>query len=208
MADSGTRQWPTREEWQAKAEYSVRTLCTRWERIPEGTRFITDAEEAEAIVWAVDAAKRVRPALTAEINRLRALVPDRPEKSRERTAWLCNLPEGRWEVATNLSALEEMRRTVARAARENDWGHIAFTLGRLHRGYARIMLDTGLDDVYERLASLAVAVDARREAEARRLEDEAIAREVALRATDEGWQKELEWRARVERPLITRTPAM
>jgi len=201
---TGRWDWPTREEWQAKAEYHIRTVCTRWERLPADARFITDAEEVEARAWATDAAKRLRPALTAEINRLRALVPDRPAKTRERAAWFYDLPEDRYKVATDLAALEDMRRTVARAAREDGWGHIAFTLGRLYRHYARVMLDAGLDDVCEQLNARVVAVEARRDADARRLEDEAIAREVARRATDEAWAKELERRARVEQPRVIR----
>ncbi|MEW2302014.1 hypothetical protein AB0958_18910 [Streptomyces sp. NPDC006655] len=198
------RQWPTREEWQAKAEYSVRTLCTRWERLPHDARFITAEEEAEALAWALEAAKRLRPPLTAEINRLRVLVPDRPAAGRARVRWWLDLSEEKERVANDLSALEDIRRTVARAAREKAWDTVGGQLGRLYRHQRRIMLDGGLDELCERLNARAVEVAARRDAEAVRLEQKAIEREVARRATDEAWEKELEWRARVEQPRVTR----
>ena len=197
------RAWPSRAEWAAKAEYAARTFCTRWERLPKDARFITDAEETEARELGCTAGKTLRPLLTAEIDRLRALLPDRPEKSRERAAWLYDLPEGRYKLACDLAALEDMRRTVARAVREDGWGHVRWTLGRLRRHYP-VMLAGGLDVALDRLEAIGTAVQARRDAEAQRLEDEAVAREVARRVTDEAWVQELEWRAQVESPRVVR----
>lgn len=59
------RPWPTREEWAAKAEHSVRTACYTNQRVSSSpTAWLTDAELAEARTLAVQIIKATRTALT------------------------------------------------------------------------------------------------------------------------------------------------
>lgn len=59
------RTWPTREEWAAKAEYSVRTACYLSQRVSSNpTAWITDAELAEARQLAEKVIRATRTALT------------------------------------------------------------------------------------------------------------------------------------------------
>jgi hypothetical protein len=193
--------WPSRAEWQARAEYSVRTFCTPSERLEQalpGADWSTLAQDVEMEELATTAAKAVRPLLTAEIARLRTLLPDRPPKSRARAAWFVDLDDARYETATNLSALESMRTSIARAVRAEHWHTVAWELGRLYDHYPAIVLPGAVAAAVVRMRAIGDEISARWAREADRLVEEAVAAEVALRATDAGWEKELRRRARID----------
>jgi hypothetical protein len=203
-------EWPTREEWAAKAEYSVRTRCTARERLPEDAVFITDAELARARGLSARAAELLRPMLTAEIVRLTALLPAKPtsRRSSEHVAWFLALPDEQYETAGNLAAMIDMRKQVARGVREGTWGNIAWHLSRIDRHHPPLQLRGELLDLYTELAEISDAVTERTDTEAKRLEAAAIAREVAKRNSDEGWAHELERRAGIDAgPKVTFHPA-
>jgi hypothetical protein len=196
--------WPSRAEWQAKAEQSVRTRITMFERIPAGTVFLTADETAEVTALARQAAAQARPLLTAEIQRLRALLPDRPNAGRARVAWFIGLDETRYALACDLAAVEKIRSVTGRAAKAGGWGEVQWQLSRIRRSHRAIRPTPDLDAALDRLDDLTTAEADRRTTYARALEDEAVALEVARRATDEAWTKELEWRASVDSPRIIR----
>ncbi len=198
--------WPSREEWAAKAEYSVRTRCTPHERLQQAlpnADWSTLAMDVEMEELATLAAKAARPLLTAEIARLQALLPERSPKSRARGVWFCGLEDQRYEDACNLAGLEGIRRLTARAVRNGHWHEVAWELGRVYDHYPAVTLPTEAAAAVLRMRAIGEEIDARRDAAANRLVDEAVAAEVAKRATDEGWAKELERRARIERLLVT-----
>ncbi|MFF9287468.1 hypothetical protein [Streptomyces griseosporeus] len=201
------RAWPSREEWQAKAEYAVRTACTKYERLDRAqpdTVWFSLAEEQEFEDLAAPAATEFRALLTAEINRLRSLLPDRPKKGRPRNAWFVVQEGQAYEDACNLGALEEMRRDVQRARRDGQWGVIHWQLGRVRKNYAQIALPAHLLRAHDRMAELQAAAEKRRNEAADAVEQAAIAREVARRATDEAWAQELERRAAIDNPRVIR----
>ncbi|UQA95689.1 hypothetical protein [Streptomyces halobius] len=199
---SATRQWPTRAEWQASAEYAVRTRCPAVDRLPADAVFHTPEEAAEARMLARAAAGQARPALTAAITALRARLPDRPAAGRARVAWFLALDADREAVAEELAALESSRTRLARAAREEHLGAVLDELQRLLRSSA-VTPPEALPASAARLQELADAATVRRDQAAEAALQEAIAAEVARRCTDEVWEKELERRARVEAgPLV------
>lgn len=203
--------WLSREEWAAKAEYSVRTFCTPDERLEQafpGTHWPTLAEDTEMEELAKGAAKTVRPLLTAEIQRLKGLLPGRPPKGRARGDWFIGLEGKPWKDACNLAGLEGIRSTLARAVRDEHWGTIAWELGRVYDNYPDVTLPADVGATVDRLRAIGFAVHARRNKAAELLVGEAVAAQVAKRSTDEGWAKELERRARIERgPTVTIHPA-
>jgi hypothetical protein len=199
--------WPSREEWQAKAAYAVRTACTKYERLdraqPNAVWFsLAESQEFEDL--AAPAATEFRALLTAEINRLRALLPDRPKEGRARNAWFIALEGQAYEDACNLGSLEEMRRDVQRARRDGHWGVICWELGRVREHYTQITLPAHLVQAHDRMVELQKAAEKRRSEAADAVEQAAIAREVARRATDEAWAQELERRAAIDHPRVIR----
>lgn len=201
------RAWPSRDEWQAKAEYAVRTACTKYERLDRlqpDTVWSSLGEDVEFEELAAPAAFQIRALLTPEIVRLRALFPERPSKTRARGLWFVALEGQAYEDACNLGALEEMRREVERARRQQRWGHVCWELGRLRNHYTAITLPYSLVKAHDRMLQLQAAAEQRREAAADAAEQAAVAREVSWRATDEAWAQELERRAAIDHPRVIR----
>lgn len=201
------RAWPSREEWQAKAEYAVRTSCTMYERLDRqqpNTVWITLAEDREVEDLAFTAAGTLRSLLTAEINRLRRLHPDRPSTAHQRAKWAAGLSEEAWETATNLGALEQMRTEIHRARTAENWREVAWQLNRIHRSYSGIQLPVELAEADDRIQAVFSLVDERRREAAVKVERAAVAAEVARRATDEAWAQELERRAAIDHPRVIR----
>lgn len=165
-----TISWPTRSEWQAKAEQSARTSCFARERVSsDPAEWLSADQLAEGRELA---AKLVRSTRTALGKAGRA--NERPSLNQ-------------W----NRDALEE-NATIDDVA--SGWFQVA--------RYARSVQVMPAD--VDRLASLAEALRTARDAAAEEAEEEAVAKVVATRASDEEWAKELERRARVERgPQIT-----
>lgn len=113
------RTWPTREEWAAAAEHSVRTACYPLERVPEGAEhYLTADELAEMDRLYVDLSTAARAPLTAEIKRLQALLPAPiPAKPLERARWhdgLTGEQRAAWQALQNL---RNARLEVGRRAR-------------------------------------------------------------------------------------------
>src|SRR5689334_7647305 len=109
------RAWPSREEWQAKAEYAVRTFCAKYQRLERAqpdTKWSSLAEDVEFEELAGPSATQIRALLTAEIDRLRALLPGRPKEGSARNAWFVALEGQAYDNACTLGTLEEMRRDV------------------------------------------------------------------------------------------------
>ena len=205
-----TRAWPSREEWQAKAEYAVRTSCTMYERLDRlqpGANWFSLAEETEFEELAAPAAAEMRTLLTSEVERLRALFPDRPDRSRERIAWFVALEGQAYDDACTLGSLEEMRTEVNRARRKKKWGAVAWHLGRLRSHYPDIPLGEQLLAAHDRMTELSDAAGERRRRAAIAAEQAAVDREIARRATDEAWAKELERRADIDHPRVIRVGA-
>src|SRR5881392_487904 len=201
------RAWPSREEWQADAERAVRTFCTKYERLDRlqpDTVWSSLAEDQEFEDLAAPAAVQIRALLAPEIERLRALLPDRPPKSRARIKWFVALDGQAYEDACNLGALEEMRRDVDRARRKQQWGTVCWELGRIRRHYKAVPLPADLLAAHDRMIGLQTAADRRREAAADAAELAAVEREIARRTTDEAWQQELERRADIDHPRVIR----
>lgn len=193
--------WPSREEWAAKAEYAVRTFCTPDERLEQalpGANWMTLSQEEEMETLATAAAKSVRPLLTAEIARLRLLLPDRPARTHARGLWFVELEGERYEAACNLGALEEMRRSIARAVRQENWVMIAWETGRLCDHYPAVTPPTEVAEAVGRMRAIDGEVRARRTAKAAEFTDAAVAAEIERRASDAGWEQELERRARID----------
>lgn len=202
-----SRAWPSREEWQAKAEYAVRTACTKWERLERvqpDTVWSSLAEDQEFEDLARPAAKQIRALLTPEIERLRALLPDRPKEGRARNAWFVALDGKAYEDACNLGALEEMRRDVERARRKQHWGSVCWELGRIRNHYSAIVLAAALVKAHDRMLQLQAAAEKRRDDAADAVQQAAIDREIERRATDKAWAQELERRAAIDNPRIIR----
>lgn len=205
-----SRNWPSREEWQAKAEYAVRTACTKYERLDRAqpdTVWYSLAEDQEYETLAFGAAGTLRTLLTAEIRELRRLLPDRPKTAHQRGKWSAGLTEEAYETAINLGALEQIRAELHRARTAKHWGTVCWELGRLREHYSAIPLSESLLKAHDRMLTLQGQAEKRREEAADAIEQSAIEREVARRATDEAWRKELERRERVESPRVIHYPA-
>ncbi|MFB7359637.1 hypothetical protein [Streptomyces gardneri] len=201
------RAWPSREEWQAKAEYAVRTgqtLYERLDRLQPDTNWWSLGEETELEELASTAAPEMRRLLTAEINRLRELMPERPAPGRKRAAWFVALEGEAYDNACNLGALEEMRTDVQRARQKHAWGGIVWHLGRIRSHYPAVTLPEQLLTAHDRMTELTASADERRKQAAIAAEQAAVDKEIARRATDKAWAKELERRATIDHPRIIR----
>lgn len=188
----------------AKAEYSVRTFCAPYERLPRDAVFSTPDEDTRALAAAQAAAVAVRPLLTAAIADLKTRFPDRPKSGRARINWLLALEGEGWDTACYLSALEEKRRDIARHAKNGAWGGIRWELDKLDQNYPTVTLTPDLLRALGVLNDIHDRVSERRRAAAQALEDEAVAHRIAYRATDEAWAKELERRAAIDSPRVIR----
>lgn len=190
--------WPSREEWQANAEAAARQSCLAVERVPNGVEhYLTGDELVERDRLRVDLAKATRPLLTAEINRLRALIPDCPSRTGDRVQWLIALevsdPE-RAEAVQDLHRLEVERRTLTRYLRdgtEPEFGGGCPFMGLTAEQVAdprQLGRLRELDELHRhRLADAATGA-----------EQAAVDREVARRQTDEAWESQLRYRRRVD----------
>jgi hypothetical protein len=180
--------WPTRDEWAAKAEYSVRTSCYLSQRVsdfPSEWLTFDQLMEARRLVAAI--VKTARTAINREARAAKA--NDDEERLRIVLGARAQLNDGN---KYSLALYREADR-LAQA-----WTNIA---GAAHTA------GTGGPEA-DRLNSLAVEMLSNRNAAAKADLEAAIAREIAKRNSDEGWAAELERRARIDAgPVITRYPA-
>ncbi|MFJ2752708.1 hypothetical protein [Streptomyces sp. NPDC087297] len=201
------RQWPGREEWQARAEYAVRTWCPPRDRLPADAVFSTAAEEAEALTLVRDAAARARPAATAAIAVLRGQLPGQPAAGRARIAWFLDLDDATEAVASELAQLESSRTRLARALRSGHQGEALEELRHI-ASCPTVEVPAEVTSCLVRLSELAALAEARCNRAAEEALQKAIAAEVARRRTDEAWAHELERRDRVEAgPVVVRIRA-
>lgn len=165
-----TIEWPTREEWQAKAEQSERTSCFPHQRVSsDPTDWLTADEMAEGLKLAAKLVRATRIAL-GKANRAadRYDMNDWNRRAADEDADVDDVASGWRQVACYARSVDVQPETA------------------------------------DRLAALAEAMRQTRDAAADKATEQAVAKAVAVRATDEGWEKELQRRARVERgPQVT-----
>lgn len=167
---SRTITWPTREEWQAKAEHAART-----------SRFARERVSSDPADWISAEEMTEGRELASKLVRATRVALGRAGRAGERPSL------NQW----NRDAVDEYA-TIDDVA--SGWWQIA--------RYAR-SVDVLLDAA-DRLTALAESMRQARDAAGNASEEQAVAKAVAERATDEAWEKELERRARVERgPQLT-----
>lgn len=165
-----TISWPTREQWQAKAEQAERTSCFARERVSsKPADWLAEAELTEARVLAAKVVRATRTALgKAGRANERYDLNDHNRRANDEYADVDDAAGGWSQIA-----------------------RIARSVEALPEGAARL---TELSDQMRRV----------RDAAGDAAEEQAVAKAVAARATDAGWAKELERRARTERgPQLT-----
>lgn len=158
----------TRAEWQADAARSVRLSRYAYERIPEGDPVYAWPQEAQDL--GRDLAERIRGALTARL--------------REAT--------GR-----DADAVRARRLTLGREARSGEWAEVAATVRRalnheLH-GTDTAALAYALCGLEKLVRERTGAIHALGE----QLTALAVEREIARRATDGAWERELKRREEI-----------
>lgn len=205
--------WPSREEWAAAAEHSVRTACYPLERVPEGAEnYLTSGEVAEMDRLYVELSTSARAPLTAEIKRLQSLLPwPPPPKPAERSAWFYALNEQQQRDWQKIQELRNARLDIGRRANGQTYRLITWLRSPLDYSVLSPVAAPFVPDQDElgRLADLEAKYASLRQSAADDALAAAIAREVAQRNSDEGWAKELERRARIDggTHLITAGPS-
>ncbi|MCX5209762.1 hypothetical protein OG689_10750 [Kitasatospora sp. NBC_00240] len=200
------RTWPTREEWAAKAEYSVRTACLPNERVssnPADWLTADEINEARTLIPAI--VKATRASLNRQIKQVRGQLGHIPTGVGYYD-WYENLPADQKNLADQhdrlLSARRQLNSESKRALYEyapvDDlliaWGRIGGAAAHANAAQAET----------DRLNVLQHALADRRSAAAEQALADAIERTVARRSTDEGWAAELERRAGIDAgPLVT-----
>jgi hypothetical protein len=162
--------WPSREEWQAKAEHAERTSCFARQRVSSDPADWLTAEELDEGKKA--AAKLVRATRIAlgKADRVadRYTLNQYNRDATEEDADVDAIASGWWQIARIARSVET------------------------------------LPELADRLTVLSEKMRQARDTAAEAAEEAAIAKAVALRASDAGWAKELERRARAERgPQLT-----
>lgn len=201
------RTWPTREEWAAAAEHSIRTACMPLERVPEGAEhYLSTVEFAEMNDLYVALSTAVRAPLTAEIKRLHSLLPPIPAKPLERAHWYDGLTSEQqvaWQALQDLrnARLEIGRRAKGQTYKLIGWYRSPLDSSVLSPDVAPLVAD---QDGLARLAELEAKYIRLREQAAQVIEAAAIAKAIEVRNSDEGWAKELERRQWIDGdPVIT-----
>lgn len=168
--------WPSRAEWAAGAERWVRETFDPERRVPadDPSRSLTPAEDAEVAAEVERIHRMLRAALTGRIRELR---------------------DGGAFAATVEDAAA-VRRLLGQAMRARDWVRFAEQV----RAAERVLpgVPGGHDELLWRIERVLAGRRARFRAAVGRELAGAIAREVARRASDEGWEAELERRRLVD----------
>jgi hypothetical protein len=193
---SGTQPWPSREEWQAAAEYSVRTSCYAHQRVARGPKpYLSDDEIAELAALDVALAKATRPVVLRRIKELRKLLADWPEPATGTFYdWYDTLPENVQQALSELRSLEQVRTDLHRRSRGVI--PVAHLQATPHRDVpADLIPDQAIADRESELLRKWASL---RDAAAEAATEAAVAREIARRATDAGWRAELQRRASID----------
>ncbi|MER5649669.1 hypothetical protein [Streptosporangium sp. NPDC002524] len=200
--------WSTREEWAAAAEHSVRSFCLPLERVPAGhEHYLTAAELAEMDALYVALSTAVRAPLTAEIRRLKALLPAPiPAKPLDRARWYDGLTVEQQAAWQSLRDLRNARLVIGRRAQGQTyqligWARFPLSFSVLSPEVAPFVADA---EGLARLAELEGKYTRLREQAAQDALDAAIAEAVRVRNSDEGWAVEVERRRQIDDgPLLT-----
>lgn len=200
------KPWPSREEWAAQAEYAVRTACYPRERVsPDPASWLTAEERQDAR----DLLALIHPAARRLLHR--AIRPLRTEFSDAPTGigyydWAEALPaerRTRWEEFVSLRDHRSHLNAAIRAT-AGDWTNVdslAFSWGQIMR--AAQAVHAAAEQV-DRLAWIQRCMLTDRNQAAEEALAAAIARSIAERNTDAGWERELARRARIDAgPLVT-----
>lgn len=174
--------FPDRATWAAQAEHHVRTTCYPHQRVsPNPDTWLTPEELAEAHTAAAELVKATRRALNALV---------------------------RAAGGTATRSVQDIRFSVSGASREAtdpsaDVDELRFAWERLIR-YAREHGGPAAAATADRLTALTTRMRTARDTAGEEALQAAIAREVARRNSDEGWQQELDRRASIRRgPQVT-----
>ena len=193
---------PTRAEWAdpEAARHAIQTRCFPSERAPSGAEhYLSPAELDELGTLKRELCQSARPPVTAEIKRLRALLPSQePRKTREHVNWYLALGEDDQAVADQLALLEDARRDLGRMLRHSGPGPRSNPLLRdsfVRADATELVPDR---DKLRRYTELLATVDSAHKAAGQAAEDAAVAAEQARRLTDEGWAQELAGREDLE----------
>lgn len=199
------RTWPTREEWTAKAEYSVRTACLPNERVSsKPTDWLTanELDEARTLIPAI--VKTARAGLNRAVKAVRAELGDIPTSLYY--VWYENLTDERKALAGRHSELLTCRRQLNSGAKRafDEYASVDDLLiawGRIGVAAKQAGVANGETD---QLHILQRALADRRNTAAEQALRDAIERTVARRTSDEGWAAELERRADIDAgPRVT-----
>ena len=159
----------TREEWAANAERSVRLSCYAHERIPAGHPVYEWSQEAQELGQGL--AAQARALLTARLN----------EATGQRAA-----------------DIRSRRLTLGRRTRAGEWDEVAATI---RRTLNHELVDTDTAALNYDLCALEKLVrehTAAIHALAEELTRQAVEREIARRATDDAWERELKRRNEIK----------
>lgn len=198
-----TYTWPTRDEWQAAAEPFIRTYCTPRERVPSrAKRWLSPAELDELRATANRVAAALRRTLTRTVTTLGPKFPDEPDRVIERLDWEDALSEDRRGDYEHLHGAREDRRQIGRDARVFDDPNLTvLDAESAGRRFARIGAEWGTSETtadLERVAFLLAAMTERCDTAASAATEDEVQDEIARRATDEAWTKELARRDRID----------
>lgn len=198
------KPWPTRAEWQADAEPFTRTLVYPHQRVPErADHWLTTDEITEARALAHSIAKTLRRAITHTVNALAPQFPDEPGRPRDRFAWSETLDQARHAEYERLAESRSDRLHLGRCARLLDQPLVTVRRAAgAGRSIAVLAGKWGNDDTaagIARLTDLLAAMTERCDTAAADATEQAVRAEVARRATDEAWIKELARRERINR---------
>lgn len=165
-----TIDWPTREEWQAKAEQAERTSCFPRQRVSSDPAHWLAADE-------MDEGRK----LAAKLVRATRIALGKADRAADR------YDMNDWN-----------RRAVDEDADVDDVASGWWQIARYARS-AEVA-----PEMADRLTTLSESMRQRRDTAAAAAEEQAVAKTVAERATDDAWEKELKRRARIERgPQLT-----
>jgi len=195
-----THTWPTRAEWQANAEDYVRTLVHPRERVPSSAgHWLSPAELADVRETAHRLTTALRRIITASVRPLGKQFPDEPTRLGDRYTWSTALQGDRAAAYQRLTAGRSDRQHLNRCVRELDSQYLNVGAARLAgRDIAYVANRWNTTDTTpdaERLARLLAAMAERCDTAATEATEAAVQAEIAKRASDEGWAKELKRRA-------------
>lgn len=192
--------WPTRDEWAAQAEYSVRTSCYLHERVsPNPLHWITAEELAETRTLIAEILPIARRGLNRAIRPLLAEFADQP-KSGGFYDWYDTLTPERFARFEEYQSLRSHRTHLNASARESahDWNdvqHLAVLWSRIRSAADKV---GAAPELVQRLGEISAKMVAARDAAAEADLANSVAKRIAERNSDAGWAKELKRRAEID----------